>query len=80
MNNTRTARSAKRTKADDDWAAKISGGRYTTLRRLMTAIHNGEIVAQVKQRETEAPCPHLPAEFDYICARCFTIVKKGKQS
>jgi hypothetical protein len=39
---TRTARSQKRTKQDDDWAAKISSGRYSTLRKLMTAIHNGE--------------------------------------
>lgn len=40
--NTRTARSQKRTKQDDAWANQISGGRYPTLRKLMTAIHKGE--------------------------------------
>lgn len=40
---TRTARSTKRTNKDNEWANTISGGRYPTLRKLMTAIHNGEI-------------------------------------
>lgn len=44
---TRTARSQKRTKQDDEWANTISGGRYPTLRKLMTAIHNGEFALSV---------------------------------
>lgn len=48
QDSTRTARSQKRTKQDDEWAARISGGRYPTLRKLMTAIHNGEIILKVK--------------------------------
>jgi hypothetical protein len=42
-----TARSTKRTTKDNDWAKTISGGRYETLRKLMTAIHNGEITLKV---------------------------------
>ena len=45
--NTRTARSQKRTKADDAWASQISGGRYPTLRKLMTAIHNKEFTLRI---------------------------------
>jgi hypothetical protein len=41
-----TARSKKRTTKDNEWAAQISGGRYPTLRKLMTAIHKGEFVLQ----------------------------------
>jgi hypothetical protein len=39
---TRKERAAKRQTQDDAWATLISGGRYPTLRKLMTAIHNGE--------------------------------------
>lgn len=42
--NTRQARALKRQSQDDTWASTISGGKYTTLRKLMTAIHKGEIV------------------------------------
>jgi hypothetical protein len=41
---TRTARSTKRTNKDNEWAARISDGKYPTLRKLMTAIHTGKIV------------------------------------
>ena len=50
--NTRTARSQKRTKQDDDWAAQISGGRYPTLRKLMTAIHKNEITLILKGKQS----------------------------
>jgi hypothetical protein len=36
------ARTKKRTVQDNAWAAKVSKGKYKTLRTLMTAIHNGE--------------------------------------
>ena len=39
---TSTKRSQKRTSQDDTWAQMVSGGKYGTLRKLMTAIHKGE--------------------------------------
>lgn len=41
---TNSARTQARTDADNAWALAVSGGKYSTLRKLMTAIHRGEIV------------------------------------
>jgi hypothetical protein len=43
QDNTRKERALKRQSQDDAWSARISGGKYPTLRKLMTAIHKGEI-------------------------------------
>jgi len=42
---TSTQRSQTRTAKDNAWAAKVSGGKYKTLRKLMTAIHAKKITA-----------------------------------
>jgi hypothetical protein len=41
-------RTQERTAQDNAWASAISHGKYPTLRRLMTSIHNGEIILCVK--------------------------------
>jgi len=38
-----TQRSQTRTAKDNAWAAKVSGGKYKTLRTLMTAVHADKI-------------------------------------
>jgi hypothetical protein len=40
---TSTERGQTRTAKDNAWAKKISGGKYKTLRKLLTAIHKEEI-------------------------------------
>jgi hypothetical protein len=42
--NTASRRTKDRTAQDNRWAYTISHGRYDTLRKLMTAINNGEII------------------------------------
>jgi len=44
-----TERGQTRTAKDNAWAQTISGGKYDTLRKLMTAIHKGEFVVVAKQ-------------------------------
>lgn len=46
---TSSKRSQKRTAQDDTWAQMVSGGKYETLRKLMTAIHKGEFVLVAAQ-------------------------------
>jgi len=42
--NTAKQRNTDRTAKDNAWANMISKGKYPTLRRLMRAIHAGEVV------------------------------------
>jgi hypothetical protein len=47
--NTAKQRNINRTAQDNAWANAISNGKYPTLRKLMTAIHNGDLVLTVKR-------------------------------
>ena len=52
---TNTARTQSRTESDNAWALAISNGKYSTLRKLMTAIHRGEITLAETQPTLREP-------------------------
>ena len=52
QDNTRKERALKRQSQDDAWASEISNGKYPTLRKLMTAIHKGEITLILKGNQS----------------------------
>jgi len=58
---TNSARTQARTESDNAWALAVSGGKYSTLRRLMTAIHRGEItIAETQPTLREPDTRHAP--------------------
>jgi hypothetical protein len=58
---TNAARTQSRTEADNAWAQLVSGGKYQTLRTLMTAIHRGEItLAETQPTLREPETRHAP--------------------
>lgn len=52
QDNTRKERSTKRLSQDNAWAAQISNGKYPTLRKLMTAVHNGNVILILKEKQS----------------------------
>jgi hypothetical protein len=58
---TNTARTQDRTELDNAWALSVSGGRYPTLRKLMTGIHRGEITLAETQPTLREPDTRLMA-------------------
>lgn len=52
---TNAARTQSRTESDNAWALAVSGGKYPTLRKLMTAIHRGEITLAETQPTLREP-------------------------
>ena len=58
---TNSARTQSRTESDNAWALAISNGKYSTLRKLMTAIHRGEItLAETQPTLREPDTRHAP--------------------
>jgi hypothetical protein len=53
--NTSSQRTKDRTAQDNRWAYTVSRGRYDTLRKLMTAINNGEIILVMAQPTLRQP-------------------------
>ena len=55
VDTTNSARTQARTESDNAWALSVSGGKYNTLRKLMTAIHRGEITLAETQPTLREP-------------------------
>jgi hypothetical protein len=68
---TSTARTQGRTAQDNAWAQAVSGGKYQTLRTLMTTIHRGEIILVETQPTLREPdTRHAPDSGQSLAASC----------